>query len=293
MNEETLRRYLVEGESIGARYSLAGVRTLSRGRTGFRLGSGVGSSQEFLDHREYYPGDDVRRIDWSAFARSDRLILKLYREEISPHLDIILDGSCSMVLDETSKGQAGIGVTALLAQAAENSGFSHGLWLSDTDGCRRIENGHERPSRWQGLSFSSRVSPTAAFGVMPPALKPFGIRLFISDLLWPGDPLALMRVLADRASLVILVQVLAESDIRPLVLGNLQLVDSETSDGMNVFVDERTVEQYVQAFSRHQENWRQAARQAGAVMTTIVAERLADTWHLDDLLAQGILELKA
>ena len=38
----------------------------------------TGESMEFMDHREYQPGDDLRRLDWAAYARSDKMIVKLY-----------------------------------------------------------------------------------------------------------------------------------------------------------------------------------------------------------------------
>ena len=42
-----------------------------------------GSSAEFAQHREYVPGDELRRIDWKVFARSDRLVIKEFDDEIS------------------------------------------------------------------------------------------------------------------------------------------------------------------------------------------------------------------
>ena len=48
-------------------------------------------------------GDDLRRLDWAAYARSDKMIVKLYRQEVCPHLDIVLDGSCSMAVAGSEK----------------------------------------------------------------------------------------------------------------------------------------------------------------------------------------------
>lgn len=49
--------------------------------TGNRKSTQKGSSTEFSDFREYMPGDDIRRIDWNAYGRLDRLYVKEYMEE--------------------------------------------------------------------------------------------------------------------------------------------------------------------------------------------------------------------
>src|SRR5690349_12574511 len=103
---EHLREYLNEGERAGQRYVLGLPRQTPRGTTGVALAQRAGSSLEFKDHRDYQAGDDLRHIDWNAFARSDQLSVKLFREEISPHVDVVLDGSRSMALEGTAKERA-------------------------------------------------------------------------------------------------------------------------------------------------------------------------------------------
>ncbi len=55
-----------------------------------------GSSVEFDDYREYVPGDDLRRLDWNVFARFDRFIIKLFREEEDLSVHLVIDASASM-----------------------------------------------------------------------------------------------------------------------------------------------------------------------------------------------------
>jgi uncharacterized protein (DUF58 family) len=55
-----------------------------------------GSSVEFVQHREYAPGDELRRVDWRVFARSDRLVVKEYVEETNLTCHMLLDASESM-----------------------------------------------------------------------------------------------------------------------------------------------------------------------------------------------------
>ena len=62
-----------------------------------------GSSCEFADYRDYIPGDDITKIDWNAFARFDKLFLKLFLDERQMHTRIYIDASASMGYFDKSK----------------------------------------------------------------------------------------------------------------------------------------------------------------------------------------------
>src|ERR1700689_4151276 len=97
--EPALRTALRAGEERGPRYALQIPQVAASGMTGSRSGRRSGSSIDFQDYREYQPGDDLRFIDWGIYARTDRLTIKLFREEVIPHLDLVIDGSRSMSLE--------------------------------------------------------------------------------------------------------------------------------------------------------------------------------------------------
>src|SRR3989338_8070956 len=70
-------------------------------RAGTSLGGRVpinrrGSSIEFADYAPYYPGDDIRAIDWSLYARLERLFVKTYKEEIELTVEVLVDATSSM-----------------------------------------------------------------------------------------------------------------------------------------------------------------------------------------------------
>ena len=288
--EEAYRQHLVNGERAGARYVLNAPRIVPLGAAGDQLAKRAGSSLEFIDRREYQPGDDLRAIDWSGFARSDKLIVKLYRDEVSPHADIILDGSCSMNLEGTRKAEAALGLTAAFAAASFNAGYSASAWIA-ADGYRPVENGSSRPSIWDGIDFEYTGSPADSFRRAAPRWRPYGIRILISDLLWIGDPMETLSRIAERASAVVVVQMLAESDIATPERGNVRFVDSETEDMQEIFLDAGALARYRNALARHQERWHTACRQAGAVMTTATAEETASEWKLDALVKSEVLQV--
>ena len=55
-----------------------------------------GQSVEFLQHREYQPGDDLRHVDWQVWARQDRLYIKQFEEETNMRVQMLVDVSSSM-----------------------------------------------------------------------------------------------------------------------------------------------------------------------------------------------------
>src|SRR5215467_4696943 len=119
--DPALRQALRDGEQLGSRYALQIPQVAASSVIGARLGRRAGSSIDFQDYREYQPGDDLRFIDWGIYARTDRLSVKLFREEVTPHLDLLLDGSRSMNLEQSRKAAAAAQLAALLATAAANA----------------------------------------------------------------------------------------------------------------------------------------------------------------------------
>ena len=67
-----------------------------------------GFSQEFAEYRDYVPGDDLRFVDWNAYARTDRLYLKRFEGETNTRLLVVLDISASMGRGWCRDEQAGL-----------------------------------------------------------------------------------------------------------------------------------------------------------------------------------------
>lgn len=287
---EHLREYLKEGERAGQRYALHLPRQTPRGATGAAMGQRAGSSLEFKDYRDYQPGDDLRHIDWNAFARSDQLSVKLFREEITPHVDVLLDASRSMALEGTAKERATLALAALLFTAAANAGFGHAAWLLDSD-FRPVPNGSAPPSLWGDFELNHRGSPAPLLANGTPPWRPRGVRVLVSDLLWVGEPLLALKQFTDSASAAVVIQLLAESDANPPEDGAMRLVDAETDQIREIHVNAAIVQRYREALSRHQQNWHRACRQCGAIFTTLVAESLLRDWKLDELVAAEFLRV--
>src|SRR5881396_979803 len=93
-------------------------RTIVEGlRVGDHKSPYRGFSVEFVQHREYVPGDDIRHIDWKSYGRSERYTIKQYEQETNYAGHILLDASRSMVYGDgaTNKLEYGKLLAATLA----------------------------------------------------------------------------------------------------------------------------------------------------------------------------------
>ena len=269
--DAAIQQALRDGEQAGLRYALQIPQVAASGWAGTRSGRRAGSSIDFQDYREYQPGDDLRFIDWGIFARTDRLNVKLFREEVTPHLDLVLDGSRSMNLGITAKANAVAQLAALLVTSAANAQCTQAVWLSG-EGYQRLTNDTLSPSAWDRLELDSKRTPEQAFEILPPKFRRLGVRVLVSDLLWPGEPLKTLRRLRDGAAALFVIQLLAREDATPPQHGNLRLVDSETGDEIEIYIDSGVSKQYADNLAQLQQSWADASRQCGARMTTLIAE---------------------
>ena len=108
MTAEELTRYHATALAAAGRLRLPLRSRVWKGQAGEFQGAGVGSSLDFQDHRTYVPGDDPRHINWQAYARTGQYTMKLYREEVRPVVDVVLDASESMFFDPQKAQRAAL-----------------------------------------------------------------------------------------------------------------------------------------------------------------------------------------
>ncbi len=103
--------------------------------TGLHRSPYHGFSVEFAEHREYSPGDNIRYLDWTALARSDRLYVKQFEEETNLKAHILLDTSSSMTYSSggPTKLEYGSFLAAALAYLMVRQQDSVGLVTFDSE----------------------------------------------------------------------------------------------------------------------------------------------------------------
>lgn len=92
-----------------------------------------GASVEFAEYRKYAPGDDTRRLDWKAYARSDRYYIKEFEADTNLRAQMLIDASGSMGFkgeDERTKLEYAYGLSSILAHLLVMQGDAVGLTLS-------------------------------------------------------------------------------------------------------------------------------------------------------------------
>jgi len=122
---------LLDAEMVGRlmRQSLVTRLPMEGSVSGMHKSPHRGSSVEFAEYREYVPGDDLRRLDWRVFARSDRFYMKEFEADTNLRCHVVLDCSASMNFtgDSANRLDYAKRMAAALAYLAIQQGDAAGL----------------------------------------------------------------------------------------------------------------------------------------------------------------------
>lgn len=242
-----------------------------KGEAGNWQGAGIGSSIDFQDHRPYLPGDDPRYIDWHAYARTGSYTMKLYRDEVSPKVDVLLDTSSSMWLDRGKSER----VLELFYFCVE-SALKHGGSLR----CTSLAGGTAQPISTPAL-LAHQVAWPEGDGpdtAGPPALdratlRHGSLRVLVSDLLFPGTPEPLLKQLVRGRGRAMLFVPYTPHEAEPPWEGNVELIDCETEDVRRQRVEPALLRRYRDSYARHFEIWTNFARRYDIPLARVSSSR--------------------
>ena len=247
-----------------AAFRLTLPRTPLGGRIGERLGAETGSSLEFQDYRPYAPGDDLRHVDWAAYARSELLAVRLYREEVAPRIDLVLDISRSMAVTEQKLRAYGELAGVLACACASTIADSRIITTSAVP----PQPLHVPEDIERFLACDARLS------ALEEAHLPFrrrSLRVVVSDFLFPHDADALVSRLARDSALLALVQLTLREEAEPVAEDGCRLVDVEGRGELDLVIDEAAVRDYRARFNRLRLGLSGAARRVGARFAHVIA----------------------
>lgn len=230
----------------------------------------AGAGQEFLDHRHFHHGDDLRAVNWRAFLRLEKLFLKMFQLEPRVPVRVLVDISQSMAIETTVKEATPkfdyarqlaaalcyVGLVRLDAICIQPFSDKLGDAFTASGGRHRFQ---------PAMNFLGALTPggkTNFFEITRQFISKYpqrGLVIVISDFLDDGECERPLQYLADFGHELILVQVWAEEDRVPPWDGELELEDTESGQKLQLAFDSAARSQYTAQFDEYSEHLRHVA----------------------------------
>lgn len=258
-----------------------------QGTSGNWMGMGTGSSIDFQDHRDYQWGDDPRAIHWAAYARTGQLSMKLFRAELSPLVDIVIDTSSSMFLSE-EKELASEALLMFCLDNADQAGSPVRLHAVNGNSILPIEINDIRNGTWK-RHLSERRAPASMPSI--PVWKPNCLHILISDLLYPGDPSPMLSQMAAGRGLSIILAPSVKEESELGETGNFRLIDCETGEAVHKHISPSVAQKYEQAYKTHFSLWREACRRRSILLAQVRGDVPLSSALAEDALHTGIVDI--
>ena len=242
-----------------------------------------GGGQEFLDHRNFHHGDDLRAVNWRAYLRLDKLFLKMFQIEPRVPVHLLLDTSASMTAGTGSKFEMArkvaaslcyVGLVRLDTIAVQPFSSTLGEGKVVGGGRHRFQPVMEYLQKIEAKGSSSFDLVVREFIHSTPQR---GLVIILSDFMDDRDCLRPLQYLADYGHELLLIQIYAEEDRTPPWNGELELVDAETHAEVRLQFDDQAREQYTKAFDEYSAALQQlAVRNGGRFACVSTATSLED-----------------
>jgi len=229
------------------------------GRRSHRKGPGM----EFMDCREYQPGDDVRHVDPHLYARTGGYFVRQHAVYQQLPVTIVVDGSASMDFGTPTKFAFACRLAAVLAFVGLTGGDVIEVALHANGRLSwspRLRSMRRAPVifDWLAAQRSGGAGFGAALGEALPRLTHRGLVVLLSDW-WSDDPDALLKVLGALPQEALPVHVMTPQELDPaqLGIGESRLVDAESGHEIELLIDQDALDRYQTRLAA----WRERLRQ--------------------------------
>jgi uncharacterized protein (DUF58 family) len=216
----------------------------------------AGGGQEFLDHRHFHQGDDLRAVNWRAYMRLDKMFLKMFQIEPRVPVRMLIDVSASMAAGGEEKFDYARRLAAALCYVGlvrldtiELLPFGSDLRESKTCGGGR----HRFNPISRYLEGLKPEGTTNFLTVVREFLNEYpqrGLVMVISDFLDDGGCEKALQYLADYGNELMLMQLWRDEDRTPPWNGEVDLVDAEVGSRLHIHVDAEARRRYTDEFDR-------------------------------------------
>jgi uncharacterized protein (DUF58 family) len=224
----------------------------------------LGFSVDFASYRQYMPGDEIRRIDWNVFSRSDKLYVKLYEGETNTRVLVLLDisGSMNYGSGEVKKIDYARVLAACLIYFAHHQRDGVGLLTFDTDIRSHVPASRRRGQLLTILSEIDRIQPSEVTEFRKPLqflaeyLTRRGVIVVISDLYdEPDNIVAGLKALRAKGNDIIVFHIMDNFELTFPFEDMAQFEDMETKKKLHV-IPEYLRTQYLNILKEHMERIR-------------------------------------
>lgn len=251
--------------------------------TGNRKSMQKGSSTEFSDFREYMPGDDIRRIDWNAYGRLDRLYVKEYMEEKEAVISILIDTSASMNYGTKKKSELACMLAAAMAYLGLNNMDRVLIYDMQRMQSPFVAHGGKkiflRLSNWlEKCSFEGKVDIGEAVKQLPS--KGPGVTILISDFLQESfltkeqeTAGRILRFLNYRRQKPVFLHVLAGEELSVDLTGTRNLIDMEEQSTLRITLDAASIRVYEKALQEFTAHLQRECARSGAFYAVCSTEK--------------------
>lgn len=241
-----------------------------------------GTSLEFADYRRYAPGDDLRYLDWGIYARTDRLYVKVFREEVDLFAYMFIDASASMAFpSRAEKFLPASHVALALAYVilANHDHVKFHLMQGAAGRASQFYRGRRRMA--DCIDFATSVTPGGPLDLAPSLgehlkkLRRPGKAILISDFLMPAANYQQgLNVLRAFNLDIAVIQVLSRREVDPdFPNGSLALVDSETQEEIRYPWNGDARRNYQSRLAHHNLEIRSFCHQSGIHYSLYVTDR--------------------
>jgi len=238
-----------------------------------------GSGQEFLDHRSFHHGDDLRSVNWRAYMRFEKLFLKMFQIEPRVPVRLLLDVSSSMTAGSSSKVENKFDYARKLAAAIAYVGLVRlDSILLQPFSARLLDpfltgGGRHRfqpaETYLRGLTAGGK---TNFFELSRQYLSTYpqrGLTIILSDFLDESDCVRPLQYIADFGHELLLIQLWTKEDREPSGGGEIELIDAESGNLLRISLDDQARAVYTDAFDRHSADLRNVALRNGGRYTGV------------------------
>ena len=203
---------------------------------GNRQSKSFGSSSDFADRREYRAGDDITKIDWNVYARTEQLYQKLYLDERQMHTKIYIDASRSMDYGGGEKAQMAVKLAASLAYLSIAGMEKVSVYaLYGGDAVPIVSSVVGKDNFLSVIGKLNSIEFSADCRISEAILKEKlgygdGMSVLISDFLTDDDFERAVDCFVQSRRDLLCIQVLSPSEITPSLSGRIHLYDSEDAE---------------------------------------------------------------